>query len=290
MENQQLARQTISIKLLTVSKGEEIYYALNSDKKIRNLAGDDEPIKQALRYVFVLIGLKPEQFPTEIEKAVLIQFIFSNYSSLAVDEIKIAFELGVKGELNEPKLMEHFGNFSSMYFAKVIEAYKNYRNKVARIINDDRALEQARTRKEVSDKQKMKIQHEFDCTVVNPIFEKYKNTKALILDFTPSNMVYDTLIAIHQLKALTNDEKAVIKRQAKIDFAARKEQMSKGRPKNYQESKLKQSILAAMETDTEQGKQVLDMCYKKVICIVFDEMIAAGKGYLETLKEKYESK
>lgn len=284
----ELTKRTISIQLLAVSKGEEIYYALNSDKKIRNLSGDDEPIKQALRYVFVLIGLKPEQFPTELEKAVLIQFIFSNYSSLAVDEIKIAFELGVKGELNEPKLMEHFGNFSSMYFAKVIEAYKNYRNKVAKIINEVQALEQAKIRKEVSEKEKIKVQHEFDLTVVNPIFEKYKSTKALILDFTPSKLVYDTLIVFHKLKALTNEEKGQIKQVATEDFNRNKELMSKQRPKSYSESKMKQAMIAAMETEKEQEKQVLELCYKKVICLVFDDIIASGADYLQTIQKSYE--
>ena len=282
MENH-LVKKTVSIRLLAVSKGEEIFYALNSDKKIRNLTNDDEPIKQALRYVFVLIGLKPEQFPTEIEKQVLIQFIYSNYGSLAVDEIKIAFELGVKGEFNDPKLMEHFGNFSSMYFAKVVEAYKNYRNKVAKLINEDNALEQAKRRKEVSDEQKKKYQNEFDVTVVNPIFEKYKSKKALFLDAVPSKLVYSTLVSVHQIKTFTNEEKAIIKKAAEVEFEKQKEEMAKRRPVSYQESKLKQSILAAMETDNEKEKQVLDICYKKVICMVFDEIIAAGKGYLQII-------
>ena len=57
-----------------ISKKTEIKKAISQEVKIRDL-DNDEPIKQVLRYIFALVGLKPDQIPGDIEKAVLLNFI-----------------------------------------------------------------------------------------------------------------------------------------------------------------------------------------------------------------------
>ena len=50
------------------------------------------PVVDLMRYLFVLTGLKPENYPSEIEKRVFVNFIQTNYGVNSIDEIKVAFE------------------------------------------------------------------------------------------------------------------------------------------------------------------------------------------------------
>ena len=90
-------------------------------KRIAQL--DIEPLKQALRYAMVLVGIKAHNVPNDREKAVLIQFIQKNYGGHTPDEIRLAFDLAVSGELNVEDV-KCYENFSPLYFAQIMNAYR----------------------------------------------------------------------------------------------------------------------------------------------------------------------
>lgn len=86
---------------------------------------DIEPLKQALRYAMVLVGIKANNVPNENEKAVLLQFIQKNYGGHTPNEIRLAFDLAVAGEL-ELDDVKCYENFSPLYFATIMNAYRKW--------------------------------------------------------------------------------------------------------------------------------------------------------------------
>lgn len=94
--------------------------------RIRFLS-DLEPLKQALRYSMLLVGLRANNLPNEHEKAILIGYILKNYGGHTADEIKLAFEMAVTGDLglstDEVKCYE---NFSCLYFSTIMNAYRKW--------------------------------------------------------------------------------------------------------------------------------------------------------------------
>jgi len=86
---------------------------------------DIEPLKQALRYAMVLVGIKAHNVPNDREKSVLIQFIQKNYGGHTPDEIRLAFDLAVSGELDVEDV-KCYENFSPLYFAQIMNAYRKW--------------------------------------------------------------------------------------------------------------------------------------------------------------------
>lgn len=104
-------------------RGREIVEA-SKDTQIRNLT-DHESIKMSLRYIFTLVGLKSENLPSELQKMVLVEFIESEFGWMTPEEMKLAFRMAVAGQLDVE--INHFQNFSSVYFAAVANAYREKR-------------------------------------------------------------------------------------------------------------------------------------------------------------------
>lgn len=94
------------------------------DRRIGTLL-DIEPLKQALRYAMVLVGIKAHNVPNDREKAVLLQFIQSNYGGHTPAEIRLAFDLAVAGELYVEDV-KCYENFSPLYFASIMNAYRKW--------------------------------------------------------------------------------------------------------------------------------------------------------------------
>ena len=103
--------------------GREIVEA-SRDTQIRNLS-DHESIKMSLRYIFTLVGLKSENLPSELQKMVLIEFIESEFGWMTPDEMKLAFRMAVAGKLDVE--INHFQNFSPVYFSTIVNAFKEKR-------------------------------------------------------------------------------------------------------------------------------------------------------------------
>jgi len=128
---------------------------LINELKIRDLESDSDPIEEQLRYVFAIIGLKklPNQDRPEkdipSDKEVLLDFIQRNYGGYHPIEIRAAFELAIHGKLNiKPELVNHYQDFSCMYFGRIMAAYRPYREKLLSISINKPVVEKELTPKE----------------------------------------------------------------------------------------------------------------------------------------------
>lgn len=84
-----------------------------------------ETLKEALRQVFFLIGLREEQIPADEEKGFLIQYITENYGGHSADEVKLAFKMAIQGKLKiDFKEVKCYGIFSPMYFTTIMDGYR----------------------------------------------------------------------------------------------------------------------------------------------------------------------
>lgn len=97
-----------------------------------------EPIKVELEiaalliYLYRLVGLRRENFPSETETDDLTAYIVENYSGHTVDEIKLAFKMAVAGKLDlEPRDVKCYENFSIIYFAQIMTSYRVWASKQA---------------------------------------------------------------------------------------------------------------------------------------------------------------
>jgi hypothetical protein len=99
----------------------------------------EEDIKQVLRYVMVLVGLRGQNLPSEEERFVLLNFIRSNFGNQTPEEIKLAFEWAVAGRLNiDAKCYE---NFSCEYFGRIMKAYIDMANEETRSVKKEPDIE-----------------------------------------------------------------------------------------------------------------------------------------------------
>lgn len=100
--------------------------AVLQDERIAKCSSD-EPLRQALRYAMIIVGLRADNFPQEEEKRVLLQFIAQNYGGHTPSEIKLAFDMAVTGKLNlDKKEVICYENFSVLYFSQVMNAYREW--------------------------------------------------------------------------------------------------------------------------------------------------------------------
>ena len=80
-------------------------------------------IKVVLKKVIVLLGIKKENLPNDIQKAVMLDFLQSNYNITLLEFYK-AFELALIGELSVETTV--YQNFSCEYISSILNAYKKY--------------------------------------------------------------------------------------------------------------------------------------------------------------------
>lgn len=72
----------------------------------------------------VLIGLRAQNFPDEIETQILLGFITENYGGHTPAEIKLAFEMAITRKLDAE--VNCYENFSVTYFVSIMEAYREW--------------------------------------------------------------------------------------------------------------------------------------------------------------------
>lgn len=95
-----------------------------------------EALKEALRQVFFLIGLRADQIPVDEEKGFLIQYIIENYGGHTSDEIVLAFKMAIQGKLKlDYKEVRSYGIFSPMYFTIIMDAYREWAREQAEKLN-----------------------------------------------------------------------------------------------------------------------------------------------------------
>jgi len=172
--NKLAVRNQISTIRFASFKGREIAEAATQDTPIGKLT-NDEPIRQSLRYVFALIGLKAENLPTEIQKMVLLEFIQTELKLFTPTEIKLAFRMAVAGELNVE--LSHFQNFNAMYLANVMNAYREKRGAALTELNQKMTL--AETKREPTEAEKIATFWGYVDGVIMSIWDQFVKTKRM---------------------------------------------------------------------------------------------------------------
>lgn len=121
--SQELAKQKTQ-QPLTIEVKE--FEAALAEKKIWHCDGEEE-LKQALRYIFLLVGLRAQNYPAGIEKQLLHAYIFKNYGGHTPAELKLAFEMALQNKLSlRPEDVTCYENFSIAYFSRIMEAYREW--------------------------------------------------------------------------------------------------------------------------------------------------------------------
>lgn len=88
----------------------------------------EEDLKNCLRYVFALIGIRGRNIPVDPEKEFLHQYIRKNYGGHTAAEVRLAFDMAVAGKLGVDA--NCFENFSPLYFAGIMNAFRRWSSDV----------------------------------------------------------------------------------------------------------------------------------------------------------------
>lgn len=100
----------------------EFEQALNG---IKILNASTASLQAILRRVFILVGIRANNLPSPEETQILIGFIQKKFGQLTLQEIQIAFEKAVAGEL-ELDDVSCYENFTCEYFGRIVSAYKKW--------------------------------------------------------------------------------------------------------------------------------------------------------------------
>jgi hypothetical protein len=85
----------------------------------------------------MLIGLRPQNFPMELEVDFLVQYILKNFAQHTNAEIRLAFDLAIAGRLDlDPKEVPCYENFHAGYFGRIMTAYVGWAKQTYKLLPD----------------------------------------------------------------------------------------------------------------------------------------------------------
>ena len=203
-------RNQISTTPFVAFKGREIVSAAQSGVRMK-IMDDIEPIKQSLRYVFALIGLKPENLPSDLQKHVLIEFIQSELGEFTAEEIKLAFRMAVAGHLNVDPT--HYQNFNAMYLGAVMNSYREFQRRAMK--EHRQKMAEMETAIEPSEETKKQMFWAFVDVCILKKWDEFIKTNTIDWSFISVNNVFNVLEINFKLIQLSADEKMEIAKRAK---------------------------------------------------------------------------
>lgn len=105
-----------------------------------------EEVKEVLRKIMMKIGLRAQNVPNDLEKLVLYEHIVANYGGHRLNEISLAFDFLLRGELADAdgEVVEAncYENFSCLYFSKVMNAYRHWSSQEVKFVSPTTKEEQ----------------------------------------------------------------------------------------------------------------------------------------------------
>lgn len=103
-------------------------------------------LNEVLRKVMLKIGLRAQNLPNELETLVLREHIIANYGGNRLNEIPLAFDFLLRGELadGDGEVVDSncYENFSCLYFSKVMNAYRHWSRQEVKFISPTTKAEQ----------------------------------------------------------------------------------------------------------------------------------------------------
>lgn len=259
--------------------GREIVLAAHQNR-ICDLS-DLEPLKQALRYVMTLIGIKAENMPSESQKMVLFDFVKSELGYFTPEEFRIAFKLAASKKLNCD--VEHFQNFSAAYVGRIMDGYNTYKANAMREYKSQ--LEQAPIEVEMTEQEKSLIFYEFVETYIVKKFELYRDTGVLQGTLSGFSAVFSTLEENLKLIQMTLDEKKKIYEFAKSIHKQRNETK---KPSSKDEAKsirvLAEKVLKEGYDNVFEG-EIKKMCYEICVKTFYDDLIKNKRDLRQIIEQ-----
>lgn len=260
------------------SNDSQVAIAIKNGLKIRNLE-EDEPLLQVLRYVFTLIGIRNEQIPNQIEKVVLVKFIKDHYPNYSVEEIRVAFEFAIKKITTVE--VNHYGNFSGLYFASIMNAYQEHRNKVAGELHRIEQREKAQQEIEITEAEILKIETEYKKNIIDPIFEDYKKNSRLDFGITNPKYIYD-LMSKEFPDLINLEERQEIKLEAIERIASKTTEIENQKSISKEDFKKRKAYLDLIGIPEKVEDLVKQECYCIAVKRIFNHKIEAENGEAKT--------
>lgn len=259
--------------------GREIVIAAHQNR-ICDLS-DLEPLKQALRYVMTLIGIKAENMPSESQKMVLFDFVKSELGYFTPEEFRIAFKLAASKKLNCD--VEHFQNFSAAYVGRIMDGYNSYKANAMREYKSQ--LEQAPIETEMTEQEKSLIFYEFVDAYIVKKFELYRDTGVLQGTLSGFSAVFSTLEDNLKLIQMTIEDKKKVYEVAKNIHKQRnetKKASSKDEAKSIRV--LAEKVLKEGYDNVFEG-EIKKLCYEMCVKSFYDDLIKNKRDLRQIIEQ-----
>ena len=95
-------------------------------KLIKDCSFDE--VKEVLRKIMMRVGVRAQNLPNDLEKLVLFEHIVKSYGGNRLNEIVLAFDFALQGELADADGVaidaNCYENFSCLYLSKIMNAYR----------------------------------------------------------------------------------------------------------------------------------------------------------------------
>jgi len=207
-------QQTTQLEALSLNK------VIKSGLQIRQLK-NDAPLREALAYCFVLVGLDKKNYPVEIEKKVLIDFVIGAYGGLIAEEIKTAFKMAVSKKFTDLDVA-CYQKFSCEYFGRVMAEYYIWRGNVLKQqFSGEKNLPEA----------KVNDLDYYERRLFQP-YDHYCKTNEYLIDDFNAPIIYNDLLNWN-LITFSKEEKAIFGTEARLITPKKKRE----KPTEPEESK-----------------------------------------------------
>lgn len=204
-ENQN--HQVVRFKPTVIGDEDEFTKALQHNQIVKSTIDD---ITNVLRVVMLKVGIREKNLPSSEETDVLIDHILINYGNHTPHEIKLAFDMGLAGKLEDanPKGepidldINPYGEFNCIYFSKIMNAYRRWARQTFNQLK----------------MQQQEVEEPHETIDVVDMIERWRVDPKLNMLLIPL-FFYDFLITTEQIK-ITDEEKWEWFRKAKESIKA----------------------------------------------------------------------
>lgn len=121
---QQVEKKLMPLEIINVETAKK---ALSG--KFIGQASEDE-VKSKLKIIYAMIGLRPQHFPVDEEKQFLHDYIFLKYGKKTLDELVLAFDLAIQGQLPVEDI-KVYDQFTCEYLARIMNGYREWLKNVS---------------------------------------------------------------------------------------------------------------------------------------------------------------
>lgn len=228
----------------------------------------DEEMRAILNYIISMTGIERTD---ENSVAAIKDWLYRNRSNWGIEEIRLAFDKLVEGELGE---IEHYNRLSAEYVGKVLNAYRNkYR---ARVLTNYQQLPEET---QVTDQEKRQAIEGFMERVAVPVFDAYRDNRI------EKSHAWDTIYEnLREVWDFSLEEKERIMDEAESQW--KREQMNPDQGRPIGPEKLDSILKKSKEQGRKGGVHAsLKIRAKKIACRwFFDRMLQKGEDIRDYMK------